>query len=59
MGTYEPRRVQSNEWREVRMALWTLLEKGLTVRSLAVAHPSSGAPLLFSSGAPKTGAPLL
>jgi hypothetical protein len=36
-----------------------LLEKGLTVRSLAVAHPSSGAPLLNSSGAPKTGAPLL
>jgi NAD(P)H-hydrate repair Nnr-like enzyme with NAD(P)H-hydrate dehydratase domain len=36
-----------------------LLGKGLAVRMVLVAHHFTGAPLLHSSGAPKSGAPLV
>jgi hypothetical protein len=36
-----------------------LLENGLAVRLLIVLHVYTGAPLLYSSGAPKSGAPLV
>jgi hypothetical protein len=44
---------------EVLQHAHTLLGKGLAIRFLAMAHHDRGAPLLYSSGALKQGAPLL